>query len=62
MPSLDEIMKMAQGLQAEMEKAQKSLDAIEVEGAAGGGPGQGPRDGERSHDRARHRSLAAGAR
>ena len=37
MPSLDEIMKMAHGLQAEMEKAQKSLDTIAVEGASGGG-------------------------
>ena len=37
MPSLDEIMKMAQGLQDDMAKAQASLDGIEVEGAAGGG-------------------------
>jgi DNA-binding YbaB/EbfC family protein len=37
MPNLDEIMKMAQNVQAEMEKAQESLDKIEVEGAAGGG-------------------------
>ena len=37
MPSLEEIMKMAQDVQAEMEKAQANLDNIEVEGAAGGG-------------------------
>ena len=37
MPNLDEIMKMAQNVQAEMEKAQENLDKIEVEGAAGGG-------------------------
>lgn len=37
MPNLDEIMKMAQNLQTEMQKAQESLDRIEVEGAAGGG-------------------------
>ena len=37
MPNLDDIMKMAQGLQDDMAKAQASLDAIEVEGAAGGG-------------------------
>ena len=37
MPSLEEIMKMAQDVQAEMQKAQENLDKIEVEGAAGGG-------------------------
>ena len=37
MPNLDEIMKMAQNEQAEMEKAQENLDKIEVDGAAGGG-------------------------
>jgi DNA-binding protein YbaB len=37
MPNLDEIMKMAQNVQAEMEKAQENLDKIEVDGAAGGG-------------------------
>jgi DNA-binding YbaB/EbfC family protein len=37
MPTLDEIMKMAQNVQAEMEKAQENLDKIEVDGAAGGG-------------------------
>lgn len=37
MPNLDEIMKMAQNVQAEMEKAQENLDKIEVEGVAGGG-------------------------
>ncbi|MGI4732136.1 MAG: YbaB/EbfC family nucleoid-associated protein [Janthinobacterium lividum] len=35
--NLDEIMAMAQNVQAELEKAQASLDTIEVEGAAGGG-------------------------
>jgi len=37
MPSLEEIMKMAQDVQVEMEKAQANLDTIEVEGASGGG-------------------------
>jgi DNA-binding YbaB/EbfC family protein len=37
MPNLDEIMKMAQDVQAEMQKAQENLDKLEVEGAAGGG-------------------------
>jgi DNA-binding YbaB/EbfC family protein len=37
MPSLEEIMKMAEGVQAEMQKAQAKLDTIEVEGASGGG-------------------------
>jgi DNA-binding YbaB/EbfC family protein len=37
MPDFDEIMKMAQTAQAELQKAQHSLDRIEVEGAAGGG-------------------------
>lgn len=37
MPSLEEIMQMAQNAQAELQKAQDSLDTIEVEGAAGGG-------------------------
>ena len=37
MPNLDEIMKMAQEVQAEMQKAQENLDKIEVEGVAGGG-------------------------
>jgi len=37
MPNLDEIMKMAQSVQAEMQKAQETLEKIEVEGAAGGG-------------------------
>lgn len=37
MPNLDDIMKMAQGLQNDMAKAQESLDGIEVEGASGGG-------------------------
>lgn len=37
MPNLDEIMKMAQDVQAEMQKTQENLDKIEVEGAAGGG-------------------------
>jgi DNA-binding YbaB/EbfC family protein len=37
MPDFDEIMKMAQNAQAELQKAQDSLDQIEVEGLAGGG-------------------------
>ena len=37
MPSLEEIMKMAQDVQAEMQKAQENLDKIEVEGSSGGG-------------------------
>jgi len=37
MPDFDEIMKMAQNAQAELQKAQDSLDTIEVEGVAGGG-------------------------
>ena len=37
MPNLEDIMKMAKGLEADMAKAQASLDGIEVEGAAGGG-------------------------
>ena len=37
MKSIDDIMAMAQNVQAELEKAQANLDGIEVEGAAGGG-------------------------
>ena len=37
MKSIDEILKMAQNVQAELERSQASLDAIEVEGASGGG-------------------------
>jgi len=37
MPDFEEIMKMAQQAQAELQKAQDSLDSVEVEGAAGGG-------------------------
>jgi|SRR5690349_13448392 DNA-binding YbaB/EbfC family protein len=37
MPNLDDIMKMAQAAQAELQKAQDNLDTVEVEGAAGGG-------------------------
>ena len=37
MPNLDEIMKMAQEVQAEMQKAQDNLDKLEVEGLSGGG-------------------------
>jgi len=35
--SLEDIMAMAQNVQAELAKAQDGLDAIEVEGASGGG-------------------------
>src|SRR3546814_5428753 len=37
MQNLDEILKAAQNVQAELKKAQDGLDKIEVEGAAGGG-------------------------
>jgi nucleoid-associated protein EbfC len=37
MPDFDEIMKLAQNAQAELQKAQDNLEGIEVEGAAGGG-------------------------
>jgi DNA-binding YbaB/EbfC family protein len=37
MKSLEEIMAMAQNVQAELTKAQATLDTIEVEGASGGG-------------------------
>jgi len=37
MKSLEDIMAMAQNIQAELAKAQDGLDQIEVEGASGGG-------------------------
>jgi DNA-binding YbaB/EbfC family protein len=37
MPDLNAILEAAQNAQAELQKAQDSLDTIEVEGAAGGG-------------------------
>jgi len=37
LPDFDEIMKMAQNAQNELQKAQDNLDRIEVEGLAGGG-------------------------
>ncbi len=37
MKSIDDILKMAQNVQAELERAQANLDSIEVEGASGGG-------------------------
>ncbi|HEX6072474.1 MAG TPA: YbaB/EbfC family nucleoid-associated protein [Sphingomicrobium sp.] len=37
MPDFDEILKMAQNAQNELQKAQENLDHVEVEGAAGGG-------------------------
>src|SRR5438046_10715121 len=37
MTDFDSIMQMAQNAQAELQKAQDSLDKIEVEGVAGGG-------------------------
>lgn len=37
MNSIDDILKMAQNVQAELEKAQANLDTIEVEGVSGGG-------------------------
>ena len=35
--NIDEIMKMAQNLQTDMQKAQANLDTLEVEGLSGGG-------------------------
>jgi DNA-binding YbaB/EbfC family protein len=37
MPSLEEIMQMAQNAQEELAKAQDNLDKVEVEGVSGGG-------------------------
>ena len=37
MPDFDEILKMAQNAQNELQKAQENLDHVEIEGAAGGG-------------------------
>ena len=37
MKSLDDIMKAAQNVQQEMQRAQAKLDSIEVEGMSGGG-------------------------
>lgn len=37
MPNFDDILKMAQNAQAELEKAQGELDKIVVDGASGGG-------------------------
>jgi DNA-binding YbaB/EbfC family protein len=37
MPDFEEIMKMAQNAQNELQKAQDGLDKIEIEGVAGGG-------------------------
>jgi len=37
MPNFEDIMKMAEEVKAEMEKAQQKLEEIEVEGASGGG-------------------------
>jgi DNA-binding YbaB/EbfC family protein len=37
MPNMDEIMKMAQNAQAELERATNNLDKVEVEGMSGGG-------------------------
>ena len=37
MPDFDEIMKMAANAQAELQKAQDTLETIEVEGQSGGG-------------------------
>ena len=37
MPNLDEIMKMAQEAQAELQRATDNLDKVEVEGISGGG-------------------------
>ena len=37
MPDFDEIMKLAQNAQNELQKAQDNLDTIHVEGSSGGG-------------------------
>ena len=37
MPSLEELMKMAEAAKAQLDQAQASLDKIEVEGVSGGG-------------------------
>ena len=37
MPDFDDIMKMAQEAQAELQRAQDKLETIEVEGVSGGG-------------------------
>ena len=37
MPDFDEILKMAQDAQNELQKAQDNLDKVEVEGVSGGG-------------------------
>ena len=37
LPDFDEIMKLAQNAQNELQKAQDNLDKVEVEGVAGGG-------------------------
>jgi DNA-binding YbaB/EbfC family protein len=37
MPSLDDIMKMAEAAQAQLAQAQNNLDKVEVEGVSGGG-------------------------
>ena len=37
MPSIEDIMKMAQEAQTKLAEGQKKLDTLEVEGAAGGG-------------------------
>lgn len=37
MNSIEDILKMAQNVQAELERAQATLDTIEVEGVSGGG-------------------------
>ena len=37
MPDFDEIMKLAQNAQNELQKAQDSLEKVEVEGTSGGG-------------------------
>ena len=37
MPDFDEILKMAQNAQTELQRAQEVLDTVEVEGTSGGG-------------------------
>ena len=61
MPSLEEIMKMAQDVQAEMQQAQENLDKIEVEGASRRRAGQDPRHRQGPDPRRDHRREPAAA-
>ena len=58
MNNIDEILAMAQNVQNELQKAQDSLDTIEVKGASGGGAGHGDGIGEGPDHRDRDRRFA----